>query len=83
MGILPLQFRTGDTAASLGLSGREKFAIQGVANAKAGEVQVAATPDAGAPLRFAARLRLETPHERDYLHHGGILPYALRKRLGR
>ena len=83
MGILPLQFRAGDTPASLGLSGREQFAIQGLEDAKAGEVQVAATSDAGAPLCFAAQLRVETPHERDYLRHGGILPYALRKRLGR
>ncbi|MGH7311600.1 MAG: aconitate hydratase, partial [Candidatus Rokuibacteriota bacterium] len=82
MGILPLQFRAGETAASLGLSGRETFTIRGLEDGKAREVQVTAASDAGAPLRFAVRLRLETPHERDYLSHGGILRYALRKLLG-
>jgi aconitate hydratase len=79
MGILPLQFRAGETASSLGLSGRETFAIRGSEDGKAREVQVSATPDSGAPIHFTARLRLETPHERDYLRHGGILQYALRK----
>jgi aconitate hydratase len=83
MGILPLQFRAGDSAASLGLSGREVFAIQGVDDSQVSEVQVTATADTGEQVDFAVRLRVETPHERDYLRHGGILPYALRERLGR
>jgi aconitate hydratase len=83
MGILPLQFRAGDSAASLGLSGREVFAIQGVDDARVGDVRVTAAADSGARVDFAVRLRVETPHERDYLRHGGILPYALRERLGR
>jgi aconitate hydratase len=83
MGVLPLQFRAGETAASLGLSGREAFAIRGLQDGNATDVEVTATSDAGAERRFSARLRVETPHERDYLRHGGILPYALRKALGR
>jgi aconitate hydratase len=79
MGILPLQFRSGETAATLGLNGREAFAIRGLEDGKAREVQVSATPDGGAPIQFTARLRLETPHEQDYLRQGGILQYALRK----
>ena len=76
-------FRAGETAGSLGLHGREVFAIRGLEDGNASEVQVTAASEAGGELRFAARLRIETPHERDYLRHGGILPYALRKALGR
>jgi aconitase A len=47
------------------------------------EVHVTAAADSGARVDFAARLRIETPHERDYLRHGGILRYALRERLAR
>jgi aconitate hydratase len=83
MGILPLQFFAGETAASLGISGREAFAIRGLEDGNATEVEVTATSDAGAERRFSVRLRVETPHERDYLRHGGILQYALRKALGR
>jgi aconitate hydratase len=83
MGILPLQFQAGDSAASLGLSGREVFGIQGVDDSQVSEVRVTAGADTGARVDFAVRLRVETPHERDYLRHGGILPYALRERLGR
>jgi aconitate hydratase len=82
MGILPLQFHDGDTPATLGLSGHETFAISGTENGEAREVTVTAVPDGGGPsVRFAARARLDTPRERDYLRHGGILPYALRKLL--
>jgi aconitate hydratase len=80
MGILPLQYPEGASAASLGLTGRESFAISGVDNGEAREVRVVATPDAGgAPIEFTARVRLDTPREREYLRHGGILPYVLRK----
>ena len=78
MGILPLQFRDGASAASLRLSGRETFAISGLADGNAGEATVTAVADGGSSLRFAVRVRLETPRERDYLRHGGILPYAVR-----
>ena len=76
MGILPLQFRDGETPSSLGLTGRESFSIDGVENAEAREVTVRADG-----TTFTARVRLDTPRERDYLRHGGILPYVLRRLL--
>jgi aconitate hydratase A / 2-methylisocitrate dehydratase len=77
MGILPLQFRSGESRESLGLTGREEFAIVGVENAEAEEVTVRADR-----TEFRARVRLDTPREREYLRHGGILPYVLRRLLG-
>jgi aconitate hydratase len=76
MGILPLQFRPGENRESLGLSGRELFAISGVENGDASEVTVRADD-----VEFRARLRLDTPREREYLRHGGILQYVLRRLL--
>ncbi|MFL5981568.1 MAG: aconitate hydratase [Gaiellaceae bacterium] len=76
MGILPLQYAEGENAESLGLSGREEFAVTGVDNAEAREVTVRADDK-----EFRARLRLDTPREREYLRHGGILPYVLRRLL--
>jgi aconitate hydratase len=80
MGIVPLQYPDGETAESLGLTGRETFAVDGLENGKASSARVTATPDGGGePVVFTARVRLDTPRERDYLRHGGILLYALRK----
>jgi aconitate hydratase len=76
MGILPLQFVDGDSRESLGLSGREEFAITGVENGEAREVMVRADAK-----EFRARVRLDTPREREYLRHGGILPFVLRRLL--
>jgi aconitate hydratase len=76
MGILPLQFRAGENAESLGLTGREEFSIIGVDNAEATEVTVRADDK-----EFTARVRLDTPRERDYLRHGGILRFVLRRLL--
>jgi aconitate hydratase len=76
MGILPLQFRGGETPGTLGLTGRETFSIEGVANGDAREVTVRADD-----VTFTARVRLDTPREREYLRHGGILPYVLRRLL--
>jgi aconitate hydratase len=83
MGILPLQFVDGASAASLGLSGRETFAITGLANGEAREAGVTAVSDDGTTVRFTVRVRIDTPREREYLQHGGILPYALRRLLQR
>jgi aconitate hydratase len=77
LGILPLQFQQGDTPASLGLSGRETFSIVGVANGDATEVTVRAND-----REFTVRVRLDTPREREYVRHGGILPFVLRRLLG-
>ncbi len=80
MGIVPLQFPAGESAASLGLTGRERFDVTGLAGGEASEVSVTATPDGGAPaISFRARVRLDTPRERDYVRHGGILRYVLRR----
>jgi aconitate hydratase len=76
MGVLPLQFLDGDSAASLGLTGRETFSITGVENGEAREVTVRADDK-----QFRARVRLDTPREREYMRHGGILPYVLRRLL--
>ncbi|MDP9261668.1 MAG: aconitate hydratase [Actinomycetota bacterium] len=76
MGILPLQFLDGNTPASLGLTGREEFSISGVENGEAREVTVHADG-----TEFAARVRLDTPREREYFRHGGILPFVLRRLL--
>jgi aconitate hydratase len=80
MGVVPLELPAGETAASLGLTGRETFAIEGLENGEAREAHVTATPDGGGPaVEFPVRVRLDTPREREYVRHGGILPYALRK----
>ena len=74
MGILPLQFLDGQNRESLGLTGGELFSVTGVENAEAREVTVRADG-----REFRARLRLDTPREREYLRHGGILQYVLRR----
>jgi aconitate hydratase len=84
MGIVPLQYPDGASAESLGLTGRETFAVEGLENGEASEARVTATPDdGGEPVAFTARVRLDTPRERHYLRHGGILLYALRKLAAR
>jgi aconitate hydratase len=74
MGVLPLQFLEGESRESLGLTGRELFSVTGVEDGEAREVTVRADGK-----EFRAILRLDTPREREYLRHGGILPYVLRK----
>jgi aconitate hydratase len=76
MGILPLQFMDGESPETLGLTGREQFSVEGVENGEAREVTVRADD-----MEFKARLRLDTPREREYVRHGGILPYVLRRLL--
>ena len=77
MGVLPLQFLPGENRDSLGLSGRESYSVTGVDNGDAREVTVRADD-----VEFRARVRLDTPREREYLRHGGILRYVLRRLLG-
>ena len=79
MGVLPLQFMDGQNAQTLGLTGRETFEITGLEGGAAKTVTVTATPASGAPVRFEARVRIDTPKERDYYQHGGILQYVLRQ----
>ncbi|MEQ9564181.1 MAG: aconitate hydratase, partial [Woeseiaceae bacterium] len=79
MGVLPLQFEEGQSAETLGLNGREVFDISGQTDPAAKFVTVTATPDDGKPIIFKARVRIDTPKERDYYEHGGILHYVLRQ----
>ena len=79
MGVLPLQFTQGVNAASLGLTGRERYEIVGLNAGAAKFVKVIATADEGATVEFEARLRIDTPKELDYYQHGGILQYVLRQ----
>ncbi len=79
MGVLPLQFKDGEDAASLGLTGTETFDIAGQTDPSAKTVTVTATPESGDPITFEAVVRIDTPKERDYYENGGILHYVLRQ----
>jgi aconitate hydratase len=79
MGVLPLQYKSGESAQSLGLSGRETFDILGLERGAAKFVKVLAKSDAGKTTQFEVRLRIDTPKELDYYQHGGILHYVLRQ----
>ena len=79
MGVLPLQFRDGQNAPSLGLAGTETYEIIGLNGGAAKAVKVVATPANGRPVTFEARVRIDTPKEREYYQHGGILHYVLRQ----
>jgi aconitate hydratase len=79
MGVVPLQFQQGQNAQSLGLTGKEVFSITGLTTGDAKEVKVTATPEGGKPIEFTARVRIDTPKEREYFRHGGILHYVLRQ----
>jgi aconitate hydratase len=89
MGVLPLQFGDGQSAAALGLSGVEVYSIAGLAEAMADgggpprEVRVTAAREDGEPVEFDARVRIDTPREADYYRHGGILQFVLRQLLAR
>jgi aconitate hydratase len=85
MGVLPLQFRDGETAARLGLTGTETFDIRGVADGLTprGELQVVATADDGRATRFTVAVRIDTPEELTAFRHGGILPYVVRQLVSR
>jgi aconitate hydratase len=88
MGILPLQFRPGDTVDSLGLTGEEIFDVRGLEDvleaefAAGRDVTVFATAVDGTTRSFPAVVRIDTPQEIRYYRHGGILPYVLRQLLG-
>ena len=78
MGILPLQFLPDQSPTSLGLSGKERYDIAGLAGAPK-EVTVKATADDGKVTEFRATVRIDTPQEQQYYRHGGILEYVLRQ----
>ena len=79
MGVLPLQFLEGENAASLGLDGTEVFATKGLEPGARAVTVIAAPAGGGAPKRFTARVRIDTPKEWDYFGHGGILQYVIRQ----
>ena len=81
MGVLPLQFAPGDSAASLGLTGRELFSFGGVSNGveKGARVAVKALAEDGTAIFFEAVPRVDTPQEAEYFRNGGILPFVLRQ----
>ncbi len=82
MGVLPLMFKDGQNAQSLGLTGKESYEIIGLNGGAAKMVTVVATPTSGAPIKFEVRVRIDTPKEREYFQHGGILHYVLRQLAG-
>ena len=80
MGVLPLQYRPGESAASLGLTGREVFEVTGIEEMTAGPVPREVTVRAD-EREFRAVVRIDTPGEAEYYRHGGIMPYVLRSLL--
>jgi len=80
MGVLPLQFKNGDSAQSLGLTGEEEFSISGITALNTGGVPKELTVTAGSKS-FVATVRIDTPGEADYYRHGGIMQYVLRSLL--
>jgi aconitate hydratase len=81
MGVLPLQFLPGQTPESLGLTGEETYAIEGIASGLTARktLKVSATAADGRVKRFEALARIDTAVELDYYKHGGILQYVLRQ----
>jgi len=80
MGVLPLQFEAGSSAASLGLKGNEVFEITGIEELNKGATPKHVTVKAGEKT-FRALVRIDTPGEADYYRHGGIMQYVLRSLL--
>ena len=80
MGVLPLQFKPGENAESLGLTGQETYSIEGISEINNGGVpnEVRVTAD---DKQFTATVRIDTPGEADYYRHGGIMQYVLRSLL--
>ena len=80
MGVLPLQFKDGESAQSLGITGTETFAISGITELNSGGIPKEVQVTAG-DKRFSAKVRIDTPGEGDYYRHGGIMQYVLRSLL--
>jgi aconitate hydratase len=85
MGVLPLQFTSGNTAASLKLTGTESYSLMGVASElkPRGEIRVVATAADGTNREFTVAARIDTPEELVAFRHGGILPYVVRQLVAR
>jgi aconitate hydratase len=80
MGVLPLEFKSGESAESLGLNGTEVFSIAGITALNNGGVPKELTVTAG-DKSFTANVRIDTPGEADYYRHGGIMQFVLRSLL--
>jgi aconitate hydratase len=85
MGVLPLEFKAGENAASLKLTGTEEFNLLGVADGlkPRGDVRVVATDEHGKSREFVVTARIDTPEELVAFRHGGILPYVVRQLVAR
>ena len=83
MGVLPLQFKTGENRTSLGLTGEETYTFEGISKdmKPKKEVTVLAKDSSGKTKTFTAIVRIDTPEEVEYYRNGGILPYVLRQLL--
>jgi len=82
MGVMPLEFKAGETRESLGLTGHELFDIEGIASLAPGKsITVRAKSEDGKTKQFSVIARVDTPEEVAYYHHGGILQYVLRQML--
>jgi aconitate hydratase len=79
MGVLPCQFLDGESAQSLGLTGKEVFDITGLKDGESKEAQVVATDADRSRKTFTVKVLLLTPKEREFFRHGGILQYVLRQ----
>jgi aconitate hydratase len=80
MGILPLQFISGEGAHTYQLDGTEQFSIEAV-KAKQRQAKVEVTRDDGSEFSFVTDIRIDTPNEFEYFRHGGILQYVIRSLL--
>jgi aconitate hydratase len=85
MGVLPLEFKTGQSAVSLKLTGTESYDLVGVASdlKPRGGLKVVATAADGSRCEFTATVRIDTPEELVSFRHGGILPYVVRQLVSR
>ena len=82
LGILPLQYMSGESRESLGLTGTETYDIQGITELEPGKIaDVSARQEDGTQVQFKALIRIDTPIEVDYYRHGGVLQYVLRQLL--
>jgi aconitate hydratase len=80
MGVLPLQFKDGESVNSLGLTGHETFSVAGLADAEQIPRELTVKAD---DKEFTVTVRIDTPKEQRYFRHGGILQFVLRELLAR
>ena len=85
MGVLPLQFLSGASATSVGVTGRERYDLTGIAQGlkPGGQIKVRAVGEDGNAIEFQTVARIDTPEELVAFRHGGILPYVLRQLVGK